>query len=182
MDRGRTRDRRGLCHQPLLDGDGAKSSSAWLLRRAVICTPRTSLDNATPSANSTAPSPSSAWAALTGERQLPGPRKAVVAQLVGASPVSTPPQSPHLLAAVDLIHAGATEVAVGWTLPELVRAVQTEVPAQRRPGLGRARTDSPLWEGRRPGRAYVCRDYVCQAPVTDPDAVADSSARRSCSR
>ena len=31
---------------------------------------------------------------------------------------------------------------------------------------------SPLWEGREAGRAYVCRDFACQAPVTDPDALA----------
>ena len=29
---------------------------------------------------------------------------------------------------------------------------------------------SPLWEGRSPGHAYVCRDFACRAPV---DTVAD---------
>jgi hypothetical protein len=31
--------------------------------------------------------------------------------------------------------------------------------------------DSPLWEGRADGHAYVCRNYACQAPVTDADAL-----------
>ena len=31
--------------------------------------------------------------------------------------------------------------------------------------------DSPLWEGRNPGFAYVCRDYVCEAPVSTPEAL-----------
>ena len=31
------------------------------------------------------------------------------------------------------------------------------------------RFDSPLWEGRRDGFAYLCRDYVCQQPVDTPE-------------
>ena len=31
--------------------------------------------------------------------------------------------------------------------------------------------DSPLWEGRKPGLAYVCRNFACQAPVSAPDAL-----------
>ena len=27
------------------------------------------------------------------------------------------------------------------------------------------RYESPLWAGRRDGFAYVCHDYVCEAPV-----------------
>jgi hypothetical protein len=34
------------------------------------------------------------------------------------------------------------------------------------------RYDSPLWDGRRDGLAYVCHDYVCEAPVETPDALA----------
>ncbi len=31
--------------------------------------------------------------------------------------------------------------------------------------------DSPLWESRRDGFAYVCRDYACLAPVDTVDAL-----------
>jgi len=31
--------------------------------------------------------------------------------------------------------------------------------------------DSPLWSERRDGYAYVCRDYVCAAPVDEPAAL-----------
>ena len=31
------------------------------------------------------------------------------------------------------------------------------------------RFDSPLWEGRTEGLAYLCRDFTCQRPVTEPD-------------
>jgi uncharacterized protein YyaL (SSP411 family) len=33
------------------------------------------------------------------------------------------------------------------------------------------RTPSPLWEDRADGRAYVCRNYVCQLPADDPDTL-----------
>ena len=31
------------------------------------------------------------------------------------------------------------------------------------------RYDSPLWDGRRDGLAYVCEHYACQAPTDTPD-------------
>ena len=31
---------------------------------------------------------------------------------------------------------------------------------------------SPLWEGRAPGAAYVCRRFACRAPAADADTLA----------
>jgi hypothetical protein len=31
--------------------------------------------------------------------------------------------------------------------------------------------DSPLWDGRRDGFAYVCQNYTCQAPVDSVEAL-----------
>jgi hypothetical protein len=31
------------------------------------------------------------------------------------------------------------------------------------------RYDSPLWDGREDGRAYVCQAYTCQLPATTVD-------------
>ena len=31
--------------------------------------------------------------------------------------------------------------------------------------------ESPLWRDRRDGFAYVCREYVCRAPVDDAGAL-----------
>jgi uncharacterized protein YyaL (SSP411 family) len=28
--------------------------------------------------------------------------------------------------------------------------------------------DSPLWEGRTPGLAYVCREFTCRNPIASP--------------
>ena len=33
------------------------------------------------------------------------------------------------------------------------------------------RYDSPLWESRVDGLAYVCRHYACQAPQDTPDGL-----------
>ena len=36
--------------------------------------------------------------------------------------------------------------------------------------------DSPLWEGRRDGFAYVCRDYACQVPADSAEVLAGQLA------
>jgi hypothetical protein len=63
-----------------------------------------------------------------------------------------------------------TEVAVVGDATPLVRVAQSSFL----PGIVLAwgePYESPLWQGREPGKAYVCHDYVCQAPVDTPDAL-----------
>jgi uncharacterized protein YyaL (SSP411 family) len=58
---------------------------------------------------------------------------------------------------------GLTEVAIVGDRPDLVRLAR----AVWRPDVVLAwgePYESPLWEGRPEGFAYVCRDYACQAP------------------
>ena len=38
--------------------------------------------------------------------------------------------------------------------------------------------ESPLWEGRRDGFAYVCRNYSCSAPADNVDALLERLAGR----
>jgi uncharacterized protein YyaL (SSP411 family) len=38
--------------------------------------------------------------------------------------------------------------------------------------------DSPLWEDRTEGNAYVCRAYVCELPARDADDLAARLANR----
>jgi uncharacterized protein YyaL (SSP411 family) len=66
-------------------------------------------------------------------------------------------------------HAGATEILITGDRPDLL----AEVRKQWRPDAVLAwgePYDSPLWEQRADGFAFVCRDHACQLPaesVTD---------------
>ena len=77
----------------------------------------------------------------------------------------------NLLAALDLHHAGATEIAVVGERPDLVAVVRSTWRPNAVLAWGEL-YDSPLWEGRAPGLAYVCRDFACRLPVTDPGSLA----------
>ncbi len=69
----------------------------------------------------------------------------------------------NLLGAVDLRRVGVTEIAVVGDRADLVTAVQTRYLPHAVLAWGEP-YDSPLWELRNEGYAYVCRDYACQAP------------------
>jgi uncharacterized protein YyaL (SSP411 family) len=128
------------------------------------------LDNATPSANSLAAVGLLRLAALTGEARY-RERAVAIVDLLGATGGRHPTALAHLLAAVDLAQHGVDEVAVAGDAPALVQAVQTRFL----PGAVLAWGEpypSPLWEGRRDGLAYVCRDFACQLPVDSPEALA----------
>ncbi len=126
-------------------------------------------DNATPSANSTAAVALYRLAALTGEARYANHGDRIL-QLVAAVVEQAPPAFSLALAAAELRRAGATEVVVAGERPDLVAVV-----AERwRPGVVLAwgdRYDSPLWEARADGRAYVCRDYACRAPQETPEGL-----------
>ncbi len=128
------------------------------------------LDNATPGANSLTAVALLRLAALTGDERY-GRHASAVLSLLGPVVGQHPTAFAHLLGAVDMADAGPTEVVVVGDRPDLVQAVQrgyrpTTVLAWGEP------YPSPLWEGRRPGHAYVCRDYACQAPVDSVEALA----------
>ena len=115
-------------------------------------------------------------AALTGEHEYE--RQAVGALRLGHEVAVRHPQAfGHLLQAIDFHTAPVREVAlVGEDLGGLERVVRSA----HRPHLVLAGAREPqrhggvpLLEGRTPvdGRAaaYVCEDFVCQRPVTEPE-------------
>ena len=59
---------------------------------------------------------------------------------------------------------GVTEIAVVGDRPDLVRAVQSRWLPNAVLAWGTP-YDSPLWEQRSDGFAYVCQHYVCQIPA-----------------
>ena len=127
-------------------------------------------DNATPSANGQGALALLRLAALTGVdhyRERSETILALVAPLADRQPTAFTVS----LTALDLATSGVTEVVVAGDAPELAAVVHQRylpntVLAWNEP------YDSPLWEQRHDGRAYVCRNYACQLPVDDPAALA----------
>jgi uncharacterized protein len=114
-------------------------------------------------------------AALTGDHDLAEPALGLLALLTDAAP-RFPTAFGHLLQGVDFHLAPTREVAlVGDDLGPLARTVRSRL----RPhlvlagGPGGNETAVPLLVGRTPvdGRpaAYVCENFSCRMPVTDPD-------------
>ena len=122
------------------------------------------MDNATPSANSLAAVAPAAPGRAHRRGRLPEPRRADPAPARRRSARHAPAAFAHLLAALDLYHGGITEIVVVGDRPDLVAAVQHRYLPTAVLAWGE-RYDSPLWEGRDDGRAYVCRNYACQLPA-----------------
>ncbi|MBK9181246.1 MAG: thioredoxin domain-containing protein [Acidimicrobiales bacterium] len=139
---------------------------------ALVTRPKDVLDNATPSANSLAALALLRLAALTGEPAYRERAEAIL-RLLGPLAAEHPTAFAHLLAAVHLHVSGATEIAIVGDRPDLVRAVAARYVPNAVVAWGEPYR-SPLWEGRRAGLAYVCRDFACRAPV---DAVDDLLAQ-----
>ncbi len=120
------------------------------------------LDNATPSANSTAANALTRLAALTGEMRYANHADRIL-QLLGTVIRQAPGGVSNALLGIETRGRGITEVAIVGDRPDLVRLTQSLF----RPDVVLAwgeRYDSPLWHERADGLAYVCRDYVCEAP------------------
>ncbi len=135
----------------------------------LVTRPKDLMDNALPSANSLAAVALLRLGALVGDRRYTDAAEGVLG-LLGERVSEHPTAFGHLLGAVDLHHSGITEVVVPGSRPDLVEVIQrgylpNVVLAWGEPCGG------PLWEGRSEGLAYVCRDYACEAPMDDPEAL-----------
>jgi len=128
------------------------------------------MDNATPSANSLAAVGFARLAALTGDERYRDAAEAAL-RLTGTLVVQHPTSFGHQLEALNLVAHGIDEVVIpGRDRSPLVDAVQQAFTPNAVLAWGEP-YDSPLWEGREEGKAYVCRNFTCQLPVTDPEAL-----------
>src|SRR5207302_9292955 len=129
------------------------------------------LDNATPSANGLAAFALLRLGALVGSETYEARARDIIRLLSGAV-AQHPTAFCQLLAAVDLATAPMTEVVVpGRSRGDLVALVQRAY----RPGTVVAwgeRYESPLFDGREDGVAYVCERYACRQPTADADELA----------
>jgi uncharacterized protein YyaL (SSP411 family) len=135
----------------------------------LVTRPKELMDNAVPSANSTAAVALLRLAALTGDASLAEPAE-VVLRLLGEAAGRVPMAFGNVLHALELLVTGTTEVVVTGDRPDLLAEVRRHWLPTGVVAWGE-RTTSPLWEGRdeigAAGRAYVCRGYVCDLPAAD---------------
>ena len=127
------------------------------------------LDNATPSANS-----AGAWAlyrlaALTGETRYRHHADQIL-RLLGPLMPQAPSAFSNALTAVAAVTQGMTEILVTGDRPDLVSFLQRLWMPDAVFAWGE-RYDSPLWADRPDGFAYVCRDHVCELPVSSVDSL-----------
>jgi uncharacterized protein YyaL (SSP411 family) len=129
------------------------------------------MDNATASANSVAASALTRLATITGNNIYLEYADHTMRLLARVAP-SAPSAFCNFLLAVRQRHLGFTEVVVPDSNSKMLEVVYETW----RPSLVVAhgqRHDSPLWEGREEGFAYVCRNYACQYPASTPDELRD---------
>ncbi len=122
------------------------------------------MDNATPSANSTAAMALYRLGALTGEARYTNHGDQIVRLLARAIPTA-PTAFSQAVAAIALRHAGTTEIVITGDRADLLAVVRRRWNPEAVLAWGE-RYDSPLWASRADGLAYVCHDHVCQLPST----------------
>ena len=124
-------------------------------------------DNPIPSGNSSAAFGLLRLAALTGERSYEQ-RAVAVFRLLHEVAARHAQAFAHLLQAIDFHFASVKEVAiVGPDADALAHVVR----ARFRPHLvlaGGEPDGVPLLEGREQPGAYVCENFTCKRPVTEP--------------
>jgi len=135
----------------------------------LVARPKDLMDNATPGSNSLAAVGLLRLGALTGDD---GDRERAddILRLCGPLAVEHPLAFGHLVYAIDLAARGIDEIVVAGDRPDLVATVQARFTPNAVLAWGE-RYDSPLWQAREDGRAYVCRNYACQLPATDTETL-----------
>ncbi len=159
----------------------------------LLVRPRDIFDNAIPSGSSTAAGALLRLAVFTGD---PAYHRTAAASMRAARDmmVSAPQGTAHWINAVDIYNTTAQEVVIvgdvsdeatqallrvarsGYSPNRLLAGTDGQASAD---GHGKS-IDSPLLEDRpqldgKP-TAFVCENYACQLPVTDPSALADQLA------
>ncbi len=154
-------------------------------QEALITRPKEFSDGATPSGNSVAAEVLLRWTAYTGETEYER-RAEEILRLIAQSAARHPTGFGRALSALDLQLATPQEIAIVGpreqdgtrSLVNIVarRYLPNSVVALGEPDDGRVREAIPLladrpMTGGKP-TAYVCQRFLCKAPVTDPEDLA----------
>jgi hypothetical protein len=125
------------------------------------------LDNATPSANSTAAVALYRLSAMTGEGRYEQHAHRIM-QLLDQIMHKAPSAAGNALSALHMVNSGITEIVIPGNNADFLSVVSESwrpngVLLWGEPGT------SPLWEGRKAGFAYVCERNVCMTPANSPE-------------
>ncbi|HKH87206.1 MAG TPA: thioredoxin domain-containing protein [Acidimicrobiales bacterium] len=147
----------------------------------LVVRPRDLYDGVTPAAGSVAAVALARLGALAGDGEFARAAGRIV-DAVGGALATAPSAFPELLAAVALLEDGPIEIVIAGDRADLLHAARrrflpgavlawrsTESLESAAVGGGLSRFESPLFEGRRDGFAYVCRRGACLAPVDSVD-------------
>ncbi|MHB1711012.1 MAG: thioredoxin domain-containing protein [Acidimicrobiales bacterium] len=143
---------------------------------ALIVRTKDFLDGATPSANGVAAVALVRLGGLTGITRYTVAAREIV-ELLGEMLVRHPTALAHTVVAADMLRGGLTEVVVTGDRPDLLDVVRSRWIPDGVVAWGEP-TDSPLWHGREPGLAYVCRNYACALPASDPASLSTQLHRK----
>ena len=148
------------------DGDSSAFTTAGHDAEALIASPIDTQDGALPSTNSVAAMALLRLGALTGDERYHSTAARLIEAMAPAL-AKAPVAFTGMVAAADLLHRGATEVVVAGERRDLAAVVSGRYLPSAVLAWGQS-YDSPLWEGRSDGRAYVCQNYTCRSPVSEP--------------
>ncbi len=128
------------------------------------------VDDATPSSNSAAAVALTRLAALTGNSRY---RERAIDTVQALLPLVArhPTAFGHLLCAADMIDSEMAQIVIPGEHEDLLDVVRVRYLPNAVLAWGEPH-DSPLWEGRQSGRAYVCTGFACNEPVSSPAALA----------
>ena len=133
----------------------------------LITRPKDLMDNATPSAQSLTAGALARLSALTGSNRYDEHAQQAAARLAPFA-YQHPTAFGRALEALDHGLHGFDEIAVVGDRRDLVSAAQTRYLPNAVLAWGEP-YESPLWQNRPDGFAYVCRGYACQTPASTPD-------------
>ena len=137
---------------------------------ALIVRPTEVLDDATPSATAVAGLALARLGALRGDDALAECGAELLGSLAGLGETQPLVVAAALLGG-QLVGDGVTEVVVAGRRPDMV----SELRRRYEPTavlLWGERTESPPWNAKHDGEAYVCRRRVCSAPARTPEELA----------
>ncbi|HUY22303.1 MAG TPA: thioredoxin domain-containing protein [Acidimicrobiales bacterium] len=138
---------------------------------ALVVRPLDLLDGAVPAANSVAVTALLRLGALTGDDALGEAGETILRSLWRVA-AEHPLAAANTVAGGALASGGVTEVVVAGERPDLVAAARRRFEPTMVLAWGEP-TASPLWAGREPGHAYVCRRYACRAPADSPEELGE---------